>query len=259
MKLKFEINKYELVAQVFRLRYKYPDFLKYWESLEKRLISKYKNEPAFYLLYLKYNDWGLRMILFGTEKKNFKKSFGNAGLSLEKISLEIFKSREFLRTYSETEKYLNEIKKQWKKNEKCVFNYFEKILGLNLNNQNIKIYIFHPDIYNGRSESELNIILWSHPEEWKNYNSVYIAHEILHILLDNKISDGEYEIMHTIIELATDYELKKRLNEKGGDITIGHEYLLKNRKRLLPHWNEYIKNPTNILDFYKKAKKILKK
>jgi len=257
MKIDFEINKYELVAQVFRLRNKYPDFLKYWESLEKRLISKYKNEPAFHLLYLKYNDWGLRMVLFGAEKKNFKKSFGNAGVNLEKIFKEIFRSKEFSKLYLETEKYLNKVKKQWNRNEKYILEYFKNTLGISLENKKIKIYIFHPDIYNGRSEIYYDAILWSHPEEWKNYNSVYLAHELLHLLLDNKITDKNYEIIHAVIELATDYELKKRLNGERGDIKIGHSELLKNRKKLLPYWNRYIKNPTNILTFYKKAKKIL--
>ena len=51
-------------------------------------------------------------------------------------------------------------------------------------------------------------ILWGHKEEYENYTTIYLWHEILHTYFDKT------DISHAIIQLITDCELQNRLNGK---------------------------------------------
>jgi hypothetical protein len=63
---------------------------------------------------------------------------------------------------------------------------------------------------------------------------------------------------HATIELATDNELRIRLNKKGryfreGKFDIGHNKLREVEKKLLPRWKKYLENPKmNIKQFIQK-------
>jgi len=96
-------------------------------------------------------------------------------------------------------------------------------------------------------------IVWGHPEEWPNYSTVYLCHEIMHILTNLDPSD----ITHAVIELMTDNELRIRLNNKGKYFQYpGHKHLRKLEKNILPEWKKYLKKPEkNIFNFIKDLKK----
>jgi hypothetical protein len=53
--------------------------------------------------------------------------------------------------------------------------------------------------------------------------------------------------MHALIELLADNEIRIRLNCSGvyfreGKHSVGHPYLAKLEKKILPRWKEFIKN-----------------
>lgn len=254
MIIEFKINKIALATDLFAFHNKWhrqkPEKSPFpsWLDLEKQLEEKFKNEPGYYLINPnpQFNYfWALKELGLQFEEKGFQKTFLDVSKKIEKIYQEILKSKEFKKILSETEKYKDWTEKQWEKNEKFILNYFRNALGLKIPNYKIVVYIFHPDLYNGHSDYQTKTILWGHSEEWKNYSVVYLAHEILHILIGRKY--GNYDLMHAIIELAANNELRIRLNKKGvyfkeGKSVIAHSYLEDLKKKILPFWKEYLKN-----------------
>ena len=258
MKLKFIINKYELAASIFNHRKMNSKDLTYWKTLENKLWQKYKDEPALYFIYLKYLDWALQTIRLNTGHKSLISQFRNVAGKLEEIYKVIFQTREFKRAFKETQQYLIRIEKQWRKNEKFVFNYFKKILGLKLLNIEVTIIITHPKLHQGHAFPKEKLIIWGHSEDWKNYSTIYIAHELLHILTEGKYKN--FDMMHALIELATDNELRIRLNKRGeyfqeGKFEVGHKNLRNLEKKLLPIWKKSLTNTNvNILKLEKLIK-----
>lgn len=243
MKLKFIINKYELAASIFRHRRMNSKDFSYWKTLENKLWQKYKDEPALYFIYPKHLDWALQTIRLNTKYKNLISQFRNVAGKLEEIYKVIFQTREFKKALKEAQQYLIKTERQWRKNEKFVFNYFKKILDLKLPNIEITIIITHPKLNQGHAFSKEKLIIWGHPENWENYSTIYIAHELLHILTEGKYKN--FNIMHGLIELATDNELRIRLNKRGkyfqeGKFEVGHKNLRGLEKKILPLWKNFL-------------------
>lgn len=227
-----------------------------WEKLEKRLLEKYDSEPAYYFLNPRDIYWTMETISIdsGFDNKHFKQIFLNNGLKLEKIYKEIIKSREFKRLYAETSQYLKFVENQWQKNEKEVFKIMQNLSGIKSPKEQITVYLTHPKLKNGRMILDRNIILWGHSEDWKNYSTIYLCHELTHILTMNQCKN--HELMHAIIELFIDNELRIRLNEKGkyfyeNKMSIGHQYLRPLEKKILKYWKQYLngKSGENIFEF----------
>ena len=91
---------------------------------------------------------------------------------------------------------------------------------------------------------------------------VYLMHETLHLILDKKL--GKNNLAHAIIELITDQELRIRLNKNGvyfkeSKEGVGHPFLLKLSKAILPYWKKYLKSKNkNIVNFYLEMEKLQK-
>ncbi|MEK7104697.1 MAG: hypothetical protein AAB868_01510 [Patescibacteria group bacterium] len=91
---------------------------------------------------------------------------------------------------------------------------------------------------------------------------VYLMHETLHLILDKKL--GKNNLAHAIIELITDQELRIRLNKNGvyfkeSKECVGHPFLLKLSKAILPYWKKYLKSKDrNIANFYLEMKNLPK-
>ncbi len=250
MKLKFKINKLALIRDVFVQNYYARKEQKeipfpFWLKLEKYLWTQFRNEPTYYLINPIHHDWALNELFIKTEKKEFQKTFFKIAQVLEKIYMKTVKTKEFKRLFSETEKYKNFVEKQWKENEKLILNYFENTLGLEIPTYEIAVYIFHPKSCHGKANKQTKTIQWGHSEDWKNYTTVYLSHEIMHIITDQKCKN--IKTMHALIELSIDNELRITLNKKGkyfkeGKFNIGHPYLRNLENIILPHWNNYLKN-----------------
>jgi hypothetical protein len=232
MKLQFKINKHYLLVHALRQTdLPFPA----WVNLQNRLWKRYPK--AFYLLSLHPE-----VALVG---KSPLKELTKTCCEAKKLIQEALKSKEFQRLHRESKDYLSLIKKQWAKNQEKALSILEDLSGLKLPKKNITVLITHPKLRNGFAIPQYNTIGWGHPEDWKNYSTVYLCHEIMHILTSRKAKD--YKIMHALIELITDNELRIRLNKKGryfkeGRFDVSHSYLLNLEKKILPYWRKYLNN-----------------
>lgn len=180
-------------------------------------------------------------------------SLSSVAKNAEKLLCAWLKTPQAKRLLRETEKYRNWLEKEWSKKEQYVLSELEKIIRIPLPNKTISIYVTHPKLNNGLTINT-EMIAWGHAEDWENYSIVCLCHEIMHILFWNIKSS----ISHAVIELATDNELRIRLNNDGKyfkekEFEIGHKKLRKIEQKLLPRWNKYLKTPKmNIKQFIRK-------
>jgi len=260
MKFEFKINKYYLVGYTMASKNK-P--FSAWEKLEEKIWQKYKDEPAYYFLNPKYISTALEQIQTEFSEDNIKNTFIKHSSILEKIYREIFQTKEFKKLYKETLKYLLATEKQWEKNEKIVLELLQTISGLSIPKNEITVYITHPKSCNGKL-IEKNIIAWGHKEDWKNYATVYLCHELLHIMTWPGHFEPQYNILHALISLTAENELRIRLNKRGKYFKEGKFYVVAPetillKKRILPYWKKYLlgklgKNILELKDFLKKSK-----
>lgn len=144
--------------------------------------------------------------------------------------------------YSQTIRYRNKCKKQWDRNYTRSNRIVHKVTGLNLN-KSIIVYVTHPSLKNGQYMGG-NRIGWGHNEDWKNYTTIYLWHEILHSYFDMK------ELDHALISLAIDEELRIRLNGGKYPPFQAHQRLQPLMKRILPYWKKYlVRDEHDILKF----------
>lgn len=156
------------------------------------------------------------------------------------------RSEKYKKIRRQTEDYLQFCKNQWKKNYIVTSKSIRELTGLRLNKK-FAVYITHPSLRNGGYKGN-NVIEWGHNEDWPNYATVYLWHEILHSYIG--WSDKE----HAVIELITDEELRTRLNGGKYPPFVGHKNLESTKKKLLPKWKKYLKSDQqNIRDFIKKS------
>ncbi len=242
MKFEFKINKYYLVGYAIMSPHKpFPA----WKKLEERIWRKYRDEPAYYFLNPKYISLAIEKIQVNFSDGNIKKTLQNQGLVLEKIYQDIFKSNEFKRLLKETKKHLIFIKNQWSKNEKESLKILQEISGLPIPKHKITVYITHPKSRNAKTINKTTIAC-GRTENWKNYLTVYLCHELLHIMTWPGHFQPNFDILHAIIML-TDDELKIRLNKKGKYLSFKKEELnakaiksINLAKKILSYWRKYL-------------------
>lgn len=249
LNLKFNINKHYLLVRFLKCN----NSSKEWERFKNNLWEKFPK--GFYLLS-SYPE-----LLFTKDSlAEFKKSFSEA----KKLIKYAFASKEFNKIISQTNKYLKWIKNEWLKSGKIAIKKLSEITKLSFNNQEIFVYVVHPDLHNGLSFPEKNMIFWGQNEQWKNYNIVYLCHEIMHIVTFEKFKNEK--LMHALIELAVDEELRQRLDSKNTSrekkrkifpvikempSEIANKQYLK--QEILDSWLYFLKtnNKKNILDLEK--------
>lgn len=251
MKLKFKINKYYLVGYAIASSNK-P--FNTWKKLEEKIWEKYREKPAYYFLNPKYINLALEKIQLDISDKNIRSVLSKHSADLKKIHQEIFKSKEFQKLFKETKNHLDFVKNQWGKNENQALKILKEISGLSLPAQEITIYITHPNSCNGKTIDK-NTIVWGHTEDWENYATVYLSHELLHIMTWPSHFQKNYNISHALICLATNNELRIRLNKKGKyfktrKIYTEYPEMIKLEKTILPYWKKYLggKIGKNILE-----------
>jgi len=159
-------------------------------------------------------------------------------------------SKEFKIILDQVEKYRRFCENEWNKNYEKTSKIIQDLTQFNLEYK-FTVLITHPSLRNGRS-LEGNKIVWGHAEDWPNYTVVYLWHEILHSYF------GKSEVEHALVELLTDYELRRQL---GGPeyppFTEGHDYLHSIREKLLPYWKKYLaQDNKNFAEFRKEVEKI---
>ena len=234
----------------------------------QHVLKHYSEHLPF--IKLKRKVWGINKNLYQVLSQNLEplifddglaKGLPNAVLNLKSNLSVIYQTAEFKKIFYEAERYSNTIKKQWIANYNISLFHLAAITKIDLSkiNKEIKVYVSHPKLWRGRTYVENNAIAWSHPDEWKNYATVYLWHEIMHHIT-SRIPVAPH-LMHALIELSCDNELRIRLNgskkyfEENG-ILMGHKYLVGLNRKLLPDWKKYLKNPNeNIFQFEKKMRK----
>ena len=157
---------------------------------------------------------------------------------------ELKASKRYKKIYRQTEEYLKFCERQWNDNYFVSSEAIEELTGLRLNKK-FDVYITHPSLRNGSYRGS-NTIEWGHNEDWPNYATVYLWHEILHSYIG--WSDKE----HAIIELIADEKLRTMLNGGKYPPFVGHKHLKNIKQKVLLKWKKYLKsNKHNIRDFIK--------
>ena len=168
---------------------------------------------------------------------------------LPKFFIELKKSNQYKKILFQTRKYLTFCKNQWNKNNENTNKIIQELTGFKLN-KTFTIYITHPSLKNGRYWGN-NKISWGHNEDWPNYITIYLWHEILHSYFQNTDLD------HALIRFITDEELRIRLNRGKYPPFIGHENLFPLMNKILPFWKEYLKlKKKDIIEFREMLRKL---
>lgn len=142
-------------------------------------------------------------------------------------------SKEFKIIKNQTQEYLDICEKQWSDNLERSSEIINELTGFDLN-KSFDVFITHPSQKNGKYLGD-NRIAWGRTEEYNNYTTIYLWHEILHLYF------GKSDLEHAIIELITDNELRSRLNGEEYPPFEGHDFLNNLRKEILPDWRKYLK------------------
>ncbi|OGM94667.1 hypothetical protein A2524_02065 [Candidatus Wolfebacteria bacterium RIFOXYD12_FULL_48_21] len=265
MKLQFIVDKTQLISATIKNYNAYQRIpFPAWKRLEKRLWSKYKNDPAYYFVnpYIKasHTVWALEDLSRQSALNGipFKNVLSDALKKVDSIYQEIEESDEFKRLHKETSNYLLLTKKRWNAKEVEIFQFITKVAGITLPAKTVKVFINHPKTGGGQAYSENNALRWGHSEDWPNYTVVYLAHELMHIL--TKKQQKTDKTMHSLIELMTDNELRIRLNGEGDYLTIdGHAYIKELVQKILPIWQDYLAGKLKAKNIFELEKYIIKK
>lgn len=172
---------------------------------------------------------------------NFEKRFENS--NIKNAIADFINSSEFKKLYNETKEYSDFIMNGWKSNKSDINTYLKKVFKRKLNVK-IKVFIVHPNSCIGFSSD--GSTFWGHYKgiDDLNYNLVYLVHEGLHSALPyDKYNYTEFdcsgEVVHSIIELCSDYELYSKLS---GISTLkeGHSFLTSYKEIIYPYWLTYL-------------------
>ncbi len=271
MELDFNIDKLYLLLRMLVYQDKKDNEITLWQNKDVANILTKKEYKAI----LDYFDDKSKIIKYAIEgivEKNVPV------VEINKAFEGLVKTDLFQKFYKENLIYMENVKNYWLKNQKTTDKFISETLRIkNLNIKN-KVFISHPKFNVGRSLGN-NIICFGHIKgiEDPNYNYIYLIHEILHSILSiecsslgemyfEKIKNNEWEdywkslsakekdefnrkwkndvnVIHAIIELATDNELYTQLsNESKYD--VGHDSkdcdLRSYKKDLYPYWFAYL-------------------
>ncbi len=177
---------------------------------------------------------------------------GGAEDQLNAYMSQMEQSKEFGKIRQQTEAYLEVVKTQWERNYPQTAQVAQELTGLDLNKQ-LTVMIMHPSLSIGAYRGN-NTIAWGHHEDWNNYSTVYLWHEVLHSYLDYT------DLSHALIQFIVDNELRVRLNE--GETYppyVGHKDLFPLMDKILPYWHSYLaeipaEGSRNLLRFEKKLR-----
>lgn len=181
-------------------------------------------------------------------EEDMKDTFKELGEQFVGLSNDFKTTTEYKGLLERMIQYKTDLESKWIEKKEQVIKHLEDILKINLPDNAVTVFVVPPEIGGGLYLGDIKIF-WGHSEDWENYSLVYLAHEYLHSFLHGG------ELVHAIIELATDNELRIRLNNGGQYFTengyhVGHERLRSLEEKLLPQWKNYLidKNQT-IYDF----------
>lgn len=174
---------------------------------------------------------------------------------------EIKQSPAFRLLILQTQSYLHFCEEQWLKNYPIASAFIEDITGLKLD-KDIDVYVTHPNLRNGDCLVKYNIIEWGHHEDWPNYQTVYLWHEVLHSYVETNYAtigyhDGISDFVEGIAESMTDEMLRSKLNNEPYEPFVGREELISFKRKLLPMLKSRMKaEKPPFADFLEQAKQM---
>lgn len=162
------------------------------------------------------------------------------GVGIQKVSRELprylaslKRSTAFKKLHRQVDGYRIFCETQWRENYGQSSRIIKELTGIVLRRKSI-VYLTHPSLRNGRNFGK-GVIAWGHHEEWPNYTTTYLWHEILHSYFPSN------EKTHALIQLIADNELRARLNGTQYPPFKGHRDLFPLMKRMLLQWRRYLK------------------
>lgn len=167
--------------------------------------------------------------------------------------------KEFKTIVAQTRKRKAFCEKQWKQNLKRSTRIMTSLTGLAFK-RCVTVYISYPGMPGGRYQGRKGpkdcpyAIMWGGREDFSDFTTVYIWHELLHSYFPN----GQLE--HAVIQLLTDNELRVRLagDKRPYPPYVGHQRLVPWMLWLRPAWKRYLsqKGQRDIRTFVKKARSL---
>jgi hypothetical protein len=240
MELAFVIN--EDLLSACALFSKRGQNLEGWDKIKDSLWDSYRSAYEFFL-YTKPEKFFAQGDYFAQINK--------VVTQIPMLLSDCRKSQEFQQLLNETQEYKQWLTNEWNEKQFQIQKELTNILRIDLPSKTYTVQVVSPKVGGGSYLGNQNIF-WGHTEDWPNYNLVYLMHEVLHDVIG--VGKGD----HYAIELATDNELRIRLNkeiELTKDSLQGHEEHIEDLKQLLPVWKNYLKDPNkNIFDFIKNKK-----
>ena len=215
-----------------------------WVDLQNTLWDKYK------LGYELLQGNSCNFLITENSKYILEKSVEEVKLLIE----EGLKTAEFGKLLQNAQEYKRWLENEWLVNKERVVKELKEITRTDLPKGIFTVYVVGNLVHMGRHLGN-NRIAWGHKEDWPNYSLVYLSHEYLHEMFTYS------KLEHAIIELATDNELRIRLNKSGeyfecNGKSVGHTYLRNIEKKFLPDWLNYLthqeQNIFEFADFLKK-------
>ncbi|GIW67381.1 MAG: hypothetical protein KatS3mg096_249 [Candidatus Parcubacteria bacterium] len=254
LRLNFKVNPYYLLASYFD----YYENIFWWDPEKYDDFLKVKRFPKFLYqsFWLRENK---RIFLKVNNKRSLKQLFNLLYKNSRELFNKILESKEFKKFLKETEDYSQWLENEWNLKKDIVLKNLEDITGLKIidKNLNVDVFVVKPPLKGGFVIPHKKIIVWGHSEDWSNYSIVYLCHELLHILTYKKYKHPN--LMHALIELATDNELRIRLNGGKYPPFVGHSYLENIKKKIYPIWKQYLNKKLKVKDIIELEELILRK
>lgn len=249
-KVTFTINKKHLAYQAWLKYFTELDSAPAeWRSLYNSLKEQYGKDIAFTFFDLQYVGWSLDTTAMGSEGELRVK---NARL-VNEIFEKIFSTGLFKDIHEKAEAYKQILEKEWEQYGQEALQQLKDISKLGIGDREIEVFVLNPETENG-SYIEDNRIEWGFTEIYPKSNVIGICHEILHVYTAEQASN----LMHALIFLAAQEELRCRLNNKteyfnNDGVKTYHDHVVEEQHRLLPEWKKYLDDGDNtLIDLYER-------
>ena len=215
------------------------DFVEFANCMREACPQEY--ERLFNILRATDED----ILVYGVYKTPFP---GTCEIEDMDVFFEYAKSTaSFQKILSEVEEYLEECRQEWLGNYEVAFRTMTEVTGIDFHRE-FDVYISHPKLQEGCHFADKKIA-WGHYNEFPNYITVYLWHEVMHDYM--KFDD----VSHAVSEMAVDNHLRTVFN--GGEYfpLIGHDFTGEIREAIYTEWLKYLESENkNINDFAFKMK-----
>ncbi len=238
-------------------------------TLFRDIIPPYHYTPS----QLGLRQAGEQMI---EEKDGDKISVDNVGVNLrlfggflteslspeaQEIASRLKQTPDYRVVLEHARKFKEELETTWLVNYDRTLKMMQEITGLDFADDQFSVYsVSVPD---ARYMGNRRIVFGPLRERFHNFQVIGLWHEIMHGKMKTGGKDIPHcdDIEHSVIQLATDNELRVRLNGHGEYPPFkGHKNHIPVMKKMLPDWYTYLHSPErNILEFHREmeAKRLL--